>query len=57
MAYVEVLGLNPGQTVNDAIETFLNLQLQGLTDDNTIVDVNDREYPIGFFNEILYFFI
>ncbi len=51
MAYVEVLGLNPGQTVNDAIETFLNLQLQGLTDDNTIVDVNDREYPIGFFND------
>ena len=51
MAYVEVLRLNPGQTVNDAIETYLNLQLQGLTNDYTVVDVNGREYPIGFFDD------
>lgn len=51
MAYVEVLGLNPGDTVNDAIDTYLNLKLQGLTYDYTVVDVNGTPYPIGFFDD------
>lgn len=50
-AYVEVIGLLPGDTVTDAIDTYLDLKLKGLTADYTVVDVNGQGYPIGYFDE------
>ena len=50
-AYVEVLGLNAGQSVSDAIDTYLYLHSQGLTVGWTSVDVNGQQYPIGYFDE------
>ncbi len=51
MAYVEVLGLNAGQRVTDAIDDYLNLHMQGLTWTFTTVDANGRAYPIGYFDD------
>ncbi|MBQ6497300.1 MAG: hypothetical protein IJI58_01130 [Bacilli bacterium] len=51
MAYVEVLGLNAGQRVTDAIDDYLNLHMQGLTWTYTTVDANGRAYPIGYFDD------
>ena len=50
-AFVEEIGLNVGCKVEDVIETYLNLNMQDLTQPFTVVNMNGIKYPIGYFNE------
>ncbi len=51
MAYVESIGVLPGQSVEDAIDLYLDLNKQGLTTTWTVVKGNTSDFPIGYFDE------
>lgn len=51
IVYVGSLRVGPGDTTQDAIDTYLDLRLKGLTNSDTTIDVNDASYPVGLFNE------
>ena len=50
MAFVGSINLNGGETFSDGIDTYLQMRSEGLTSKTTVLNLNDIEYPIGYFN-------
>lgn len=51
MAYVGSIKLDGGETFSDGIEYYLQMKSEELTRKETVLNLNDIEYPIGYFNE------
>lgn len=51
MAFVGSINLDGGETFNDGIEYYLQIQSEDLTRKQTVLNLNDIEYPIGYFNK------
>lgn len=51
MAYVKIIEPEQGESLDESIKTYLDLNLRGLTKEGTILGSADRPYPIGYFNE------
>ncbi len=51
MPFIKTIGLMPGETVTGAIDTYLNYKMQGLTTNDTAIEANDHQYPVGYFSD------
>ena len=51
MPFIKTIGLMPGETVTGAIDTYLNYKMQGLTTNDTTIEANDHQYPVGYFSD------
>ena len=49
--YIDKIKLGPGETSEDSIDVYLDLRLKGLTESKTKLELNDVDYPIGYFDE------
>lgn len=51
MPYIKSISAVSGDTMDDCIKTYLTFKSAGLTNNNTVINFNDIEYPIGYFSE------
>ena len=51
MPFIKTIGLMPGETVTEATDTYLNYKMQGLTTNDTTIEANDHQYPVGYFSD------
>ena len=51
MAYVKSIGLNAGESIEKGIDTYLEYLDVGITNIDTVINFNGRNYPIGYFDK------
>ena len=51
MPTIKSIGANPGDSLNDCIETYLTLQPTHVTSETTVINFNDIDYPVGYFDK------
>ena len=51
MAYVKSIGLNAGESIEKGIDTYLKYLDVGITNIDTVINFNGRNYPIGYFDK------
>lgn len=51
MAYVGIIKVGIGETIQDAIKLYMELSSQNHTNSETKIELNDINYPIGLFKE------
>lgn len=50
MPYINVVKVEPGDTMDRCVDKYLILQEGGLTDEFTVIELNGNQYPVGYFN-------